>query len=134
VRDRAPTEVFVWEEKPPKSAALLTKKKWTKPARRWFTSDQGDLGKNIPDFEPADDINLYNTDIVQGLKSPYHAFRLFELLTTHGNYRERTEPMTRLSGPSKDSIRADGRNHWIILTEITGKCKHCEKRSLFRYI
>jgi hypothetical protein len=90
VRKRAPTEVFVWEEKPPKTAALLTKKKWTEPARRWFTSDQGDLGKNIPNFEPADDINLYNTDVVQGLKSPYQAFRLFltassppTLLTMH---------------------------------------------------
>ena len=70
----------MWELKPPKTAALLRKKKWTEPERRWFSKDQEGVGKRVPDWDPPEDINLYDTDAVQGMKTPYEAFRL--LLTS----------------------------------------------------
>ena len=55
-----------------------------------------------------------------------------ELLKTHGTPRDRPGPSQRMHGPSRESVRADGINHWIIHTETKGVCGQCTNRSFYR--
>ena len=81
---------------------------------------------------------LYNAVLVKrgGVKTQFLYFTrqvVVQMLKTHGEYRTRTGPSHRLSGPAKESIRADATNHWIVITEVKGVCQKCQKRSFYRY-
>ena len=76
VVDRAPGEVFFWEEKPQKTEALKKKKMWTKPTNRWFDHDQGQVGSQVPDVHTPPG-NSFHSSEAQNVTTPYQAFNLF---------------------------------------------------------
>ena len=76
IKERAPGEVFVHEIKMDPMDKNWEKKKWEKPARRWFDQDQGQVGSNVSDWDDCSD-NLFHSDRVQGVKTPLECFKLF---------------------------------------------------------
>ena len=76
IKQRAQDEVFVHEIKLDPSDKNYEKKKWEKPARRWFDKDQGKVGSNVGPWDDCSD-NCYHSETVQGVKTMLECFKLF---------------------------------------------------------